>query len=75
MLAVGLFAQNEPIENTTMGRSGLFHGGGFYFLGVQTLACVVITLWSGVISAILLLVSIPINDLPFKNWCTLFYNP
>ena len=56
MLAVGLFAANEPIENTTMGRSGLFHGGGFYFLGVQTLACVVISAWSATVTAILLVV-------------------
>ena len=56
MLAVGLFARHDPIENTTNGRSGLFHGGGFYLLGVQTLACFAITAWSAVVSAILLLV-------------------
>ncbi|WAR00244.1 AMT3-like protein [Mya arenaria] len=55
MLSVGLFAATDTIENTTQGRSGVFHGGGFYLLGVQLLAAVVITVWSGVVSAILLL--------------------
>ena len=72
MLAVGLFAAHEPIENTTMGRSGLFHGGGFYFLGVQTLACVVITAWSAFTSAVLLVVSIIILsiDVAVFHWLT-----
>ena len=58
MLAVGLFAANDPIEDTTMGRDGLFHGGGMYLFGVQLLACVVVIAWSGVTTGILLLVSI-----------------
>ena len=60
MIAVGLFAANDSLENTTMGRSGLFHGGGFYFLGVQTLACVVISAWSAVVTSILLVVGLSV---------------
>ncbi|KAK3097740.1 hypothetical protein FSP39_012695 [Pinctada imbricata] len=56
LLAVGLFARNDPLENTTQGRSGLFHGGGFYLLGVQTLACVCIVAWSVLTSLIMLLI-------------------
>jgi len=56
MLSVGLFAAHDPIEDSTQGRNGLFHGGGMYLFGVQLLACVSVTAWSGVVSAILLLV-------------------
>lgn len=56
LLAVGLFASNDSLENTTMGRSGVFHGGGFYLLGIQLLAVVVITVWSSVLSLVILLV-------------------
>lgn len=58
MLAVGLFAAYDPIEDTTRGRYGLFHGGGMYLFGVQLLACVSVTAWSCVVSAILLLVRV-----------------
>ena len=57
MLAVGLFVEQDQLEDVTGGMNGLFHGGGFYLLGVQTLACVVIAAWSGAISFILLYVS------------------
>lgn len=57
MLAAGLFADKDPVENLTEGRAGLFHGGGPYLLGVQLLACVCIIAWSGVITFILLYVS------------------
>ncbi|XP_019929609.3 putative ammonium transporter 3 [Magallana gigas] len=56
LLAVGLFASNDSLENTTMGRSGVFHGGGFYLLGIQLLAVVVITVWSSVLSLVILLI-------------------
>ena len=61
MLSVGLFARYEPIENTTNGRSGLFHGGGLYLFGIQLLACVVIIAWSAVVSLIILLVSLELK--------------
>jgi Amt family ammonium transporter len=60
MLSVGLFAAHDPLENTTQGRDGLFHGGGMYLLGVQTLACCVIISWSAVVSAMLLLVMLAV---------------
>jgi hypothetical protein len=53
---VGLFATIDPLENTTMGRSGVFHGGGFYLLGVQTLAVITIIAWTAVLSLGMLLV-------------------
>lgn len=56
LLAVGLFASHDSLENTTMGRSGVFHGGGFYLLGIQLLAVVVIAVWSSVLSLVILLV-------------------
>lgn len=56
LLAVGLFASQDSLENTTMGRSGVFHGGGFYLLGIQLLAVVVIAVWSSVLSLVILLV-------------------
>ena len=57
MLSVGLFASIDPLEDTTRGLAGLFHGGGLYFLGVQTLACVCVTAWSAFSTAVILLVS------------------
>ena len=56
MLAVGLFADVDRVENLTTGLAGLFHGGGPYLLGVQLLACVCIIVWSGLITFILLFV-------------------
>lgn len=52
MLAVGIFGDDDKIERITGGRVGLTHGGGFYLLGVQTLAIVCIVGWSGFISFI-----------------------
>ena len=46
MIAVGLFAEKDLLEGFSA-HAGLFHGGGFYLLGVQFLACVCCTLWSG----------------------------
>lgn len=46
MLAVGLFIDKDKLLNLTHGRKGLFKGGGFYLLGVQLLACVVVGVWS-----------------------------
>jgi len=57
MVATGLFCTKDTLENVSHGRSGLIHGGGFYLLGVQVLACVCIIAWSASITAILLLVS------------------
>lgn len=54
MIAVGLFVDIDTIEDVTRGRAGLFHGGGFYLLGVQLLAIVAIFAWSGITSFITL---------------------
>ncbi|BFZ01122.1 hypothetical protein BsWGS_04161 [Bradybaena similaris] len=54
LLAVGLFAADDKVENLTSGRNGLFHGGGFYMLGVQTMAVVCESAWSAGSTFILL---------------------
>ena len=46
MIAVGLFAEKDQLEGFSA-HAGLLHGGGFYLLGVQFLACVCFILWSG----------------------------
>lgn len=54
MIAVGLFADNPIPLGTTSGRSGLFKGGGWYLLGIQTLSALCLTCW-GISSTFLLL--------------------
>lgn len=54
VIAVGLFADNPIPLGTTNGRSGLFKGGGWYLLGVQSLAALCLACW-GVCSTVLLL--------------------
>ncbi|CAG5125656.1 unnamed protein product, partial [Candidula unifasciata] len=61
LLAVGLFAADDHVENLTSGRNGLFHGGGFYMLGVQTLAVVCESAWSAGSTFLLLYVSMPLQ--------------
>ncbi|BFY97986.1 hypothetical protein BsWGS_01026 [Bradybaena similaris] len=46
LLAVGIFAADDRLENLTQGRNGLIHGGGFYMLGVQLLTIVCEMTWS-----------------------------
>ena len=47
VLAVGIFVDVDITnENFSNGQRGLLHGGGFYLLGVQTLAAVVIICWT-----------------------------
>ena len=57
MIAVGLFAELDPIEDLTQMRKGLFKGGGVYLLGVQILSCVTIIAWAAATSFIILEVS------------------
>ncbi|EAT40941.1 AAEL007373-PA, partial [Aedes aegypti] len=45
VLAVGLFADNPIPLDTTNGRSGLFKGGGWYLLGVQSLSALCLICW------------------------------
>ena len=54
---MGLFGKDDRIESYTQGRSGLFHGGGAYLLGIQALTCVCVTAWSMLATFVLLLVS------------------
>ncbi|RZC33607.1 ammonium transporter 3 [Asbolus verrucosus] len=54
VLAVGIFAENPFPLDTTNGRSGVIKGGGWYLLGVQSLACVCLVAW-GVTSSVILL--------------------
>ncbi|XP_067004118.2 putative ammonium transporter 3 [Anabrus simplex] len=54
VIAVGLFADNPYPLDTTGGRSGLFKGGGWYMLGVQSLSALCLLVW-GIASNIILL--------------------
>lgn len=54
VLAIGLFADGETVLSLTNGRAGLFKGGDAYLLGVQTLAAVSFTLWSAIVTFLLL---------------------
>uniref|UniRef100_A0A1Y1KLR8 Ammonium transporter n=1 Tax=Photinus pyralis TaxID=7054 RepID=A0A1Y1KLR8_PHOPY len=54
VIAVGLFAQNPIPLDTTDGRSGLFEGGGWYLLGIQTLSVLCLTVWAFVVTIIML---------------------
>ena len=56
MLSVGLLMDNDPICALNRGNVGLFHGGGFYSLGVQLLAVVCIIAWSAFVTLLFLLV-------------------
>ncbi|OWF39017.1 putative ammonium transporter 3 [Mizuhopecten yessoensis] len=54
LMVVGLFTENDHLENLTLGRSGLIHGGGFYLLGVQMMAALILSTWSSLCTFILL---------------------
>ncbi|XP_047513915.1 putative ammonium transporter 2 [Pieris napi] len=54
VIAVGLFADNPIPMDTTNGRSGLFKGGGWYLLGVQTLTALCLMIWAGLVTMVLL---------------------
>ena len=62
MIAVGLFAEKDLLEGFSA-HAGLFHGGGFYLLGVQFLACVCCTVWSGTSTFLI----IKVIELQLKN--------
>jgi hypothetical protein len=57
-LCVGIFSVNAPVilpkGGLTRGQSGLIKGGGFRLLGVQCLAVVSVSLWSGITTWMLL---------------------
>ncbi|GFS06395.1 ammonium transporter, partial [Elysia marginata] len=54
LISAGFFTHKDTVTEYFSDRHGLVKGGGFYLLGVQTLACVVITAWSAITSAIIL---------------------
>ncbi|XP_004933343.1 putative ammonium transporter 2 [Bombyx mori] len=54
VIAVGLFADNPIPMETTNGRSGLFKGGGWYLLGVQSLTAVCLAAWGVLVTMLLL---------------------
>lgn len=70
MLATGLFMHDDPVMQLNNGREGLFIGGGFGSLGVQTLAIVSIIAWSAFSSYVLLMVS----KLGCGLWANIFLN-
>lgn len=55
VVAVGLFAEAVPL-GTTNARAGLFLGGGWYMLGVQSLAAVCLTVWGVLVTFIILFI-------------------
>lgn len=55
LLVVGIFTENDMLENLTLGRSGVLHGGGFYLLGVQVLAAITLTVWAAICTFLLLM--------------------
>ncbi|XP_052101232.1 putative ammonium transporter 3 [Mytilus californianus] len=54
ILCCGLFGLKDDIEHSFSHHDGLVWGGGFYLLGVQTMAAVTIIIWSVVTSFIVL---------------------
>ncbi|XP_063435834.1 putative ammonium transporter 3 [Mytilus trossulus] len=54
ILCCGLFGLKDDIEHSFSHHDGLVWGGGFYLLGVQTMAAVAIIIWSVVTSFIVL---------------------
>ena len=53
MIAVGLFGHKDNIEGYSQ-YDGLLHGGGFYLLGVQTLASVCCVVYAIISTAVLI---------------------
>uniref|UniRef100_A0A0K0FWR5 Ammonium transporter n=1 Tax=Strongyloides venezuelensis TaxID=75913 RepID=A0A0K0FWR5_STRVS len=57
MICVGIFAQDDRFgQSQTNGQSGLLYNGGIKLLGIQALAIIVIFVWSGSATLIILLV-------------------
>ena len=69
MIAVGLFAEKDQLEGFSA-HAGLFHGGGFYLLGVQFLACICFIVWSGTSTFLIIKVGTSQFCLLFINWET-----
>lgn len=54
VLSVGLFADNPIPLTTTNGRTGLFKGGGWYLLGIQSLTVLCLACWGSCTTFLLL---------------------
>ncbi|XP_045782526.1 putative ammonium transporter 3 [Maniola jurtina] len=70
VIAVGLFADNPIPMDTTNGRSGLFKGGGWYLLGVQSLTGICLASWGALVTmALLWLIDLvlPIRMEPYEE--------
>lgn len=57
MIAVGLFVEKDSILKLSKGEAGVFRHGGFYLLGIQVLAVIVVGFWSSLTTFLLLWVS------------------
>ena len=57
MIATGLFAENIP-GFETISEDGCFKGGPGGILGWNLIACIVITLWSGGLTAVVVRVTL-----------------
>lgn len=53
LIAVGLFTRNDTISGFNRDQLGLFHGGGFYLLGVELLLAVTLIVWAGLMTFII----------------------
>ena len=68
IIAVGIFAAKDELENYCQ-YDGLLHGGGGYLLGVQTLTVVTMGVWAVVVTLTLLFVSFENNQRRKKVFC------
>ncbi|XP_068243852.1 putative ammonium transporter 3 [Palaemon carinicauda] len=46
MVAIGLFVKADTLLHITRNKKGLFRGGGFELLGIQSFACACVAIWS-----------------------------
>ena len=74
MMVVGIFGKKDELEGFLQ-YDGLLHGGGFYLLGVQILACVCFMIWAGTITFTLIYVSNALSlygsqNVFFQSKCT-----
>lgn len=77
MIAVGLFVERDGILKLSKGHAGVFRRGGLYLLGIQVLTVIVVGVWSGVSTYVLLwvnarLIISAINSI--KNYTCTSYN-
>ncbi|XP_042909380.1 putative ammonium transporter 3 [Parasteatoda tepidariorum] len=54
MISVGLFVEEDSMLLMSKKQAGLFYKGGFYLMGIQLLSLLVVGVWSGITTLILL---------------------